>query len=79
MIFAKIFEVRQFQMLYTLTRNESSKEHKDRITIRVDDEDTMYEIHIGYKDQNRRARAFEDIDIHKAKQDLDSMRSTLNF
>lgn len=79
MIFAKIFEVKQFQLLYTCTRNENSKEHKDRITLRVDDEDTMYEVHMGYKDLNRRTRAFEEIDIHKAKQDLDSMRKALNF
>lgn len=79
MNFAKIFEVKQFQMLYTLTINPESKEHRYTITLRVDDEDLKYEVTMGYKSIEARDKAFEEIDVEKARHNLDSMRKALNF
>lgn len=79
MNFAKIFEVKQFQMLYTLTINTESKEHRYTITLRVDDEDLKYEVNMGYKSIEARDKAFQEIDIQKARQNLISMRKALNF
>lgn len=79
MNFAKLFEVKQFQMLYTKEFNTESEKHKHTITIRVDDNDLKYEISMGYKSIEARDKAFEEIDIEKARNNLDSMRSALNF
>lgn len=79
MNFAKLFEVKQFQMLYTKEFNNESEKHKHTITIRVDDDDTKYEISMGYKSIESRDTAFEEIDVEKARHNLESMRKSLNF
>lgn len=79
MNFAKLFEVKQFQMLYTKEFNTESEKHKHTITIRVDDNDLKYEISMGYKSIDARDKAFEEVEIETARHNLESMRKSLNF